>query len=65
MWPSRTVFWTALRLTFLFTTTDYMIHIPIDFEDEELIAELDRNLWDFHNLVGNGVDDLYPRWFTE
>jgi hypothetical protein len=41
------------------------IHIPIDFEAEELIAELDRNLWDFHNLVGNGLEDLYPRWFTE
>lgn len=41
------------------------IHIPIDFGDEELVAELDRNLWDFRNLVGDGVEDLYPRWFTE
>ena len=41
------------------------IHIPIDFGDEELVAELDRNLWDFYNLVGNGVEDLYPKWFTE
>jgi hypothetical protein len=41
------------------------IHIPIDFGDEELIVELDRNLWDFYNLVGDGIQDLYPRWFTE
>jgi len=41
------------------------IHIPIDFTDEELVAELDRNLWDFYNLVGDGVEDLYPKWFTQ
>jgi hypothetical protein len=41
------------------------IHIPIDFGDEELVAELDRNLWDFHKLVSDGVEDLYPKWFTE
>jgi hypothetical protein len=41
------------------------IHIPIDFTDEELVTELDRNLWDFYNIVGNGVEELYPKWFTE
>jgi hypothetical protein len=37
-----------------------VIHIPIDFRDEELLTELDRNLWDFYNLVGDGLEDLYP-----
>ena len=41
------------------------IHIPIDFGDEELVAELDCNLWDFCNLIGDGVEDLYPQWFAE
>jgi hypothetical protein len=41
------------------------IHIPIDFTDDELVTELDRNLWDFYNLIGDGVEELYPTWFTE
>mmetsp|Transcript_15685 Transcript_15685/g.28340 ORF Transcript_15685/g.28340 Transcript_15685/m.28340 type:complete len:421 (-) Transcript_15685:1115-2377(-) len=47
------------------TTGVVTIHIPIDFTDEELVTELDRNLWDFYNIVGNGVEELYPKWFTE
>lgn len=41
------------------------IHIPIEFGDEELVAQLDRNLWDFYNIVGNGVEELYPKWFLD
>jgi len=35
--------------------------VPIDFEDNELIRELDRNLWDFYDIVGgaDGLDSLF------
>jgi hypothetical protein len=36
------------------------IHIPIDFRDDELVQELDRNVWDFYNLLGDGTEDLFP-----
>jgi hypothetical protein len=36
------------------------IQIPIDFRDDELIQELDRNVWDFYNLLGDGTEDLFP-----
>lgn len=38
------------------------IHVPIDFRDDELVQELDRNLWDFYNLVGDGLEGLYPEY---
>jgi len=34
------------------------VHVPIDFLDEEFIRELDRNLWDFYDVVGDGMDDI-------
>jgi hypothetical protein len=37
------------------------IHIPIDFRDDELIQELDRNVWDFYEFVDNGMEELFPR----
>lgn len=37
------------------------IHVPIDFRDDELIQELDKNLWDFYNLVSDGLEEqLHP-----
>lgn len=36
------------------------IHVPIDFRDEELIQELDRNVWDFYNFIDDGMDELLP-----
>lgn len=50
---------------FVFTLhPDYSvtIHVPIDFRDDELIQELDRNMWDFYNLVGDGMEGLYPEY---
>lgn len=38
------------------------IHVPIDFQDDELVQELDRNLWDFYNLIGDGLEGLYPEY---
>jgi hypothetical protein len=35
------------------------ITIPIDFHDEELIEELDQNVWDFYDFVGNGTEDFF------
>ena len=35
------------------------IHVPIDFRDEELMTELDRNLWDWFNMVDDGAEDLF------
>lgn len=37
------------------------IHIPIDFRDDELIQELDRNVWDFYDFFGDGMDELFPQ----
>jgi hypothetical protein len=37
------------------------IVIPVDFRDDELIQELDRNVWDFYNIVGDGLDELFVR----
>ena len=34
------------------------VQVPIDFQDEEFIRELDRNLWDFYDVVGDGMDDI-------
>jgi hypothetical protein len=38
------------------------IHAPIDFQDDELLQELNRNLWDFYNLIGDGLEGLYPEY---
>ena len=36
------------------------IHVPIDFRDDELIQELDRNVWDFYNFIDDdGMDELF------
>jgi len=35
------------------------IRIPVDFRDDELICELDRNLWDFYDIVGDGMDEIF------
>ena len=38
------------------------IRIPIDFKDQELINELDRNVWDFYNLMQKdfaGVESIF------
>jgi hypothetical protein len=55
----------SLDSEFAFTLhPDYSvtIHVPIDFQDDELLQELDRNLWDFYNLVGDGLEGLYPEY---
>jgi hypothetical protein len=41
---------------------DYSVtmQVPIDFRDDELINELDQNLWDFYDIVGDGTDDIFP-----
>jgi hypothetical protein len=36
------------------------IQIPVDFRDDELIDELDRNVWDFYDLTTEGLDDYFP-----
>mmetsp|Transcript_21060 Transcript_21060/g.34848 ORF Transcript_21060/g.34848 Transcript_21060/m.34848 type:complete len:388 (-) Transcript_21060:1295-2458(-) len=35
------------------------IHVPLDFRDEELLAELDRNLSDWFNMVDESVEQLF------
>jgi hypothetical protein len=55
----------SLDSEFAFTLhPDYSvtIHVPIDFQDDELLQELDRNVWDFYNLVGDGLEGLYPEY---
>ena len=37
------------------------IHIPIDFRDDELIQELDRNLWDIYDLIDDGFSSLFNK----
>jgi hypothetical protein len=38
------------------------ITVPIDFRDQELLKELDRNLWDWANLVDDGgVASLFTK----
>ncbi|GKY92200.1 hypothetical protein MPSEU_000191200 [Mayamaea pseudoterrestris] len=41
--------------------TDYSVTmvVPVDFRDDELIQELEANLWDFYNIVGDGLDDIF------
>lgn len=34
------------------------VQVPIDFADDELVRELDHNMWDFYNLV-TADDDLH------
>jgi Domain of unknown function (DUF4460) len=35
------------------------IHIPLDFSDKELLAELDQHLWDWFNMVEESWVDLF------
>jgi hypothetical protein len=35
------------------------ITIPSDFYDDELIDELDTNVWDFYNFIGDGTEDFF------
>lgn len=35
------------------------IHVPIGFRGEELMTELDQNLWDWFNMVDDGVEELF------
>jgi hypothetical protein len=35
-----------------------LVHIPIDFQEEELMAELKQNLQDFADLVGDSFEDI-------
>lgn len=37
------------------------IHIPLDFRDDELIQELDRNLWDIYELIDDGFNSLFEK----
>ena len=42
------------------------IRVPIDFGDDELIQELDRNVWDFYDLMGGaGFEELFPVGFSK
>lgn len=34
------------------------VHVPVDFDDAELVRELDRNVWDFYDVVGDGMDSM-------
>jgi hypothetical protein len=36
------------------------MHIPADFRDEELIKQLDQNIWDFYNFIGDGTEGIFP-----
>jgi hypothetical protein len=38
------------------------VHVPIDFHDEELLQELDRNLWHFYNLIDDGMEGIFPSY---
>jgi hypothetical protein len=40
------------------------ITIPIDFRDDELIDELDSNVWDFYNYIGDGTEDFFQQHAT-
>jgi hypothetical protein len=35
------------------------VHIPIDFRDDELVQELDRNLWDIYDIIEDGFEGLF------
>lgn len=35
------------------------VEIPLDFRDDELLEEWDRNLWDFYDLMGDDLDDIF------
>ena len=35
------------------------IHVPIDFQDKELLTELHRNLWSWFDLVDVGAEDCF------
>eukprot|EP00977_Amphora_coffeiformis_P004505 scaffold968_cov171-Amphora_coffeaeformis.AAC.6 len=35
------------------------VEIPLDFGDEELLQEWERNLWDFYELVEDDIDDIF------
>lgn len=37
------------------------ITIPVDFRDDELIDELDSNVWDFYNFIGDGTEDFFEQ----
>ena len=42
------------------------IYIPMDFGDDELIQELDRNVWDLYDITDmGGMDDLFPEGFSK
>ncbi|EEC45873.1 predicted protein [Phaeodactylum tricornutum CCAP 1055/1] len=52
---------------FLFTVhpdNNVTIHIPIDFDDSELIQELEQNVWSFYELTGDGLDEIFPDGMT-
>ncbi|GAX28471.1 hypothetical protein FisN_4Hh338 [Fistulifera solaris] len=34
------------------------IEIPLDFGDEEVIRELERNVWDMYDLIQEGLEDI-------
>ena len=38
------------------------IQVPIDFGDDELIRELENNIWDFYNLItaDDDLEELFP-----
>jgi len=35
------------------------VEIPLDFGDEELLLEWERNLWDFYELMEDDIDDIF------
>ena len=37
------------------------ISIPVDFRDDELIDELDSNVWDFYHFISDGKKDFFQQ----
>mmetsp|Transcript_14924 Transcript_14924/g.21875 ORF Transcript_14924/g.21875 Transcript_14924/m.21875 type:complete len:163 (-) Transcript_14924:1247-1735(-) len=53
---------------FQFTYDKYQrvsIHIPIDFRDDELMQQLERNLWDFSELNETDLGEFEMKWPDE
>ena len=38
-----------------------VVHLPIDFRDDELLEELNRNIWDFYSLLGDDMEDIFRK----
>ena len=42
---------------------DVTAHMPVDFTDDELLSQMNCNVWDYMNICGDGLEDLYPPHF--